>query len=500
MAYVHPYSKRCEKSEVDLFSIPPTQLSLEKGRWIEYRPLSSVQNNDSAITFVVAGTDEYLDLSKTILVVEGKVIPGTGGDLSTGQASIAPVNNFLHSLFRQVDVYFNGKQVTPAMGTYAYRSYLETLLNYDVSAKQSQLSSAMYYKDTAGQMDEAGSLPGSKTITIVDSDYAPATVTVDKGGSQNAATASAAWNPGDNNKETVSIPVPGTGNQGFAKRHKFIENSKKFTLSGPIFTDVFMSDRLLINMLDLKVVLNRSYNEFCLMDKNSTSKNPKVELTDVVLKIRKVKVDQAIRDSTEILLKQTPAIYPVRRVVCKALTIPANLPNIRLDNIFSGLVPTSFVFGLVDSNAYTGEYGKNPFNFKHYDISTITLSVNGEEIPFKQLRLKFPNPSDTESKKKTVDFIQAYNTLFSGTGKMFSNMGLDITRDDYPQGFTLFAFDLTPDMCNTADYFNTVQRGTLSVDLTFEKDTPEAISMVCYSDFENIIRIDSERNVIYDTS
>ena len=252
MAYVHPYSKRCEKSEVDLFSIPPTQLSLEKGRWIEYRPLSSVQNNDSAITFVIAGTDEYLDLSKTILVVEGKVVPGTGGNLDPGQASIAPVNNFLHSLFRQVDVYLNGKQVTPAMGTYAYRSYLETLLNYDVSAKQSQLSSAMYYKDTAGQMDEAGSLPSSMTIKNV--------TAVTSGSSGNDATLTT---------ENVSIPVPGTGNQGFAKRHKFIENSKKFTLSGPIFTDVFMSDRLLINMLDLKVVLNRSYNEFCLMDKNS---------------------------------------------------------------------------------------------------------------------------------------------------------------------------------------------------------------------------------------
>ena len=477
MAYVHPYSKR-EKSEVDLFSIPPTQLSLEKGRWIEYRPLSSVQNNDSAITFVVAGTDEYLDLSKTILVVEGKVVPGTGGELSTGQASVAPVNNFLHSLFRQVDVYFNGKQVTPAMGTYAYRSYLETLLNYDVSAKQSQLSSAMYYKDTAGKMDEAGGLPSAKEIKIKIYDDSGA-------------------NPTD---ETVSIPQPGSGNQGFAKRHKFIENSKKFTLSGPIFTDVFMSDRLLINMMDLKVVLNRSYNEFCMMDinKSGSKVNPKVELTDVVLKIRKVKVDQAIRDSTEILLKQTPAIYPVRRVVCKALSIAPGLPNVRLDNILSGLVPTSFVFGLVDSNAYTGEYGKNPFNFKHYDISTITLSVNGEEIPFKQLRLKFPNTAN--ERDKSVDFLQAYNTLFSGTGKMFSNMGLDITRDDYPQGFTLFAFDLTPDMCNTADYFNTVQRGTLSVDLTFEKDTPEAISMVCYSDFENIIRIDSERNVIYDIS
>ena len=168
MSYVHPYSKRCEKSEVDLFSVPPTQLSLEKGRWIDYRPLSSVENPDSAITFLIAGTDEYLDLSKTILYVEGKIMLEdyktelTGG----GQTNVAPVNNFLHSLFKQVDVYLNGKQVTPAMGTYAYRSYIETLLNYDVSAKKSQFSSALYFKDTAGEMDGNGSLPSSKIITL----------------------------------------------------------------------------------------------------------------------------------------------------------------------------------------------------------------------------------------------------------------------------------------------------------------------------------------------
>ena len=87
----------------------------------------------------------------------------------------------------KVDVYMNEKQVTPAMGTYAYRAYLETLLNYDVSAKKSQLTSALHYKDTPGQMDETGSLPSEKTVTI--------------GGS------------------SQKIMVPGSGNQGFAKRH-----------------------------------------------------------------------------------------------------------------------------------------------------------------------------------------------------------------------------------------------------------------------------------------
>ena len=271
-----------------------------------------MENPDSAITFLIAGTDEYLDLSKTILVVEGKIANGDGTKLSgNNQTSVAPVNNFLHSLFKQIDVYLNGKQVTPAMGTYAYRSYIETLLNYDVSAKKSQFSSALYFKDTAGQMDEVGALPQPMTVKV-----------------KNPAKSDA--------EEEVSVTISGTGNQGFAKRHQFIQNGNQFVLSGPIFSDVFMSDQLLLNMLNLKVVLNRTPDAFCLMDRNGKDSmiNPKVKLTDVVLKIRKVKVDQAVNDATEIMLKQTPVLYPIRRVECKVLNIPSEFPSVRKDNIF----------------------------------------------------------------------------------------------------------------------------------------------------------------------
>ena len=431
---------------------------------------------------MISGTDEYIDLSKTILYVEGKVQNGDESDLSGGsQASIAPVNNFLHSLFKQVDVYFNGKQVTPAMGTYAYRSYIETLLNYDVTAKKSQFSSALYYKDTAGHFDESGSLPAEKTINNISG--------VTSAGNGNAATLA---------KEAVKITVPGTGNQGFAKRHEFIKGSREFVLTGPIFSDVFMSERLLLNMLELKVVLNRSPNTFCLMDKNGTLKNPKVKLTNVVLKVRKVKVDQAISQANEMLLKKTPAFYPIRRVECKVLSIPGGLSTVRKDNIFSGLIPNSFVFGLVDLDAFNGQYKSNPYNFHHFGVKNISLTANGEEIPFKQLTLTYPNKDGSNS--MNVDYIQAYNTLFSGTGKMYANTGLDISRDEYAQGNTLYAFDLTPDMCNSTEYFNVVQRGSLSVALTFDNSENPNVAMVCYGAFENVIRIDSERNVIYDIS
>ena len=490
MSYVHPFSKRCDKSEVDLFSVPPTQQTLERGRWVDYAPLSSVQNPDNAINFLVAGTDEYIDLSKTILTVTGKVTlkDGTSKLTGGGLSNVAPVNNFLHSLFKQVDVYLNGKQVTPAMGTYAYRSYIETLLNYDVSAKESQFSSALYYKDTAGKMDENGALPSSKTINNV-----------------TGVTSTAANTAARLAKESVRVTIPGTGNQGFAERHKFITNGNQFVLSGPIFADIFMTDRLLLNMMDLKVVLNRSSDSFCLMEVGNSGDSeikPRVLLTDVVLKIRKVKVDQPISDGVERMLKQTPALYPIRRVECKILTIPENIPNIRQDNIFSGIFPKTFVVGLVHVDAYNGSYGKNPYNFAHFGVTNVSLTANGQEIPFKQLTLKYPEDAEGKvnpAKDDELDFDEAYNTLFSGTGKIYSNAGLDISREDYPGGYALYAFDLTPDMCKSSDYFNTVQRGSLTLALTLKKQT-HAIGMVCYGDFENVIRIDAERNAIYDIS
>ena len=410
----------------------------------------------------------------------GKITKKDGNTKLDGndQSNVAPVNNFLHSLFRQVDVYLNGKQVTPAMGTYAYRSYIETLLNYDVSAKQSQFSSALYYKDTAGEMDSNGSLPSLKTLNY-----------------KTAGNASA--------DASDKLYVLGTGNQGFAKRHQFIKNGNRFVLSGPIFSDIFMTDRLLLNMMDLKVVLNRSSDAFSLMDLNDPAIEPKVLLSNVVLKVRKVKVDQSVSDGVERMLKQTPALYPIRRVECKILTIPANLPNVRQDNIFSGIIPNSFVVGLVHVDASTGEYGKNPYNFQHFGVTSVSLTANGQEIPFKLLTLKYPEDDDGKidpAKDTELDFDEAYNTLFSGTGKIYSNAGLDITREDYPGGYALYAFDLTPDMCKSADYFNTVQRGSLTLALTFGTSHDHAIGMVCYGDFENVIRIDAERNAIYDIS
>ena len=85
-------------------------------------------------------------------MVRAKVTKANGDDLDQDE-KVGIVNNFLHSLFKQVDGFLKGKQVTQATGTYAYRAYLEMLLNYGPAAKRSQLTATMFYKDTSTKMD-----------------------------------------------------------------------------------------------------------------------------------------------------------------------------------------------------------------------------------------------------------------------------------------------------------------------------------------------------------
>ena len=95
---MHEQSCECTKSELDLFSVPPTQTSMESGNWIEYHPLTAVADG-SPIEFEIGGSGEdYIDFGNSMLYVQAKITQPDGNDLGAA-ANTGPVNLFLHSLF-----------------------------------------------------------------------------------------------------------------------------------------------------------------------------------------------------------------------------------------------------------------------------------------------------------------------------------------------------------------------------------------------------------------
>jgi len=152
MAIVHEQSCECTKSELDLFSVPPTQTSMEHGSWIEYRPLTTVADGSPIEFDVGASGEDYIDFANTMLYVKGKITRADGTNLAV-DSPIGPSNLFLHSLFSQVDVSLNGTLITASTNTYPYRAMMETLLSYGEDEKRTQLTSGFFYKDRAGRMD-----------------------------------------------------------------------------------------------------------------------------------------------------------------------------------------------------------------------------------------------------------------------------------------------------------------------------------------------------------
>ena len=163
-----------------------------------------------------------------------------------GDEDVGPVNNFLHSMFSQIDVSLNGTLVSSSTSTYAYRAYIENLLTYGPAAKTSQLTAALFYKDTAGRMD----------VT------------------------------------EPNLADQANRNLGLTSRARLARESRTIDMIGRVHSDLFFQERYMLNEVNVKIRLARSKDAFCLMSRNNTPF--KVKIHSAALYIRKVKLSPSV--------------------------------------------------------------------------------------------------------------------------------------------------------------------------------------------------------------
>lgn len=428
--FMMEHSCETAKPELELFSNLPTQSSLDDGYYEEIGSKNSL--SDGPISFDVNGDgNDYMDLNNSYLMCEVKVTKGDGGDLDDGER-VGCVNGLLHSLFNQVVIKLNDTIVSENNNTYHYRAHLENLLSFGAEAKRNQLSAGLWYKDTAGHMDD-----------------------VDE------------------------------ANAGNVKRKEHISKSKNIQLMGRIHSEVFLQDRYLINGVDMTLKLTRNSNQFCLMAADNS--NYKVKIMTASFYVRKVKVNSAVQlKHIEKMDKQlTPAIYPIRRVEVKSFGIGMGSLSASEEGIFSGQLPKRVVIGFVESAAYDGRYAKNPYNFKHFDLKHISLYCEGKQIPATPYQPNFTNGNS----------LRSYLSLYEVSGKLFQDTSLDITREEYANGYTLYGFDLTPDLSESG-CFHLIKKGSIRLELKFASQIPTPVNCILYAEFDSAIKIDKNRQVL----
>jgi hypothetical protein len=216
MAFINSHKQPVVNAELDLFTVPPTQESVEKGQFVTFRPISSITAN-APIEFNIPGSgSEYIDLSQTMLYLKAKIIKQHAENQDPDECG--PVNNFIHSLFSQVDVFLNGKCVTPPSNNYHYRAYISNLLNYGSDAKTCHLTTALWRRDTPNHFNATNQ------------------------------------------------------NHGYVWRREMTKNSKTFDMIAPLHIDLKSVSKYLINGVDMSIKLTQARQQFYVLSMLNGSK------------------------------------------------------------------------------------------------------------------------------------------------------------------------------------------------------------------------------------
>ena len=69
--------------------------------------------------------------------------------------------------------------------------------------------------------------------------------------------------------------------------------------------------------------------------------------------------------------------------------------------------------------------------------------------------------------------------------------------DEFGKGFTLYAFNFTPDL-TCGDVYSLEKTGNLRMEIIFAKPLPHTVNVVVLAEFQNLMQMDMTRSVVFD--
>jgi hypothetical protein len=407
--------------ELSLFEPARRDTSLHSREFIEYRPINQLTESAALEFNIPAQSSAYIDLKRSVLNVKLRLVNADNTPIESTLV-MGLVNVPLHALFSQIDVAFQQTPQNHWGMNYPYKAYIDTLLKTNKDVQDSILTSQLFSKDT-GHLDTSDAKTGN--------------------------------------------------NIGLVKRYDKTKEGQVVDLEGPLLLDIFQQPKLLINGVHLGIKLYHSHNAFRLMS-DSLAPGEKVQIMDAVFKLCVQRLDNTVLLSHQKMIQDHPAIYPYLRTDIKSIALASGQYSYSIDDLFQGSVPSKLIVGLVSSEAYSGSYKKNPFNFRHYDCSSLGFYVDGQSYPSHPLQPNFEADQYTDCYRTLTHFREDIN----------------ITLDDYQNGYCLYVLDIDPYYT-----FNTKRRGHCRLEIKFAKALPESVTLMVYATFPEVLSINQSRAV-----
>ena len=237
-------------------------------------------------------------------------------------ASVTPENNTLDSLFDQIKILINNQNLDLDSTDHKYKCMFEHLLSFNHTAKSVFLKVRGYDTD---------------------------------------------WS------EKVA-------------RFKNLKDDRTFSLTGRLSHPILNIFRFLPPGINLNITLKPTKPEFALrcdptVPVSSNPTHPQIVITDAYLIIKKV-TPTAVQFNRymESLSRNKSLRYQINRTQTKNINIVSGIQAVDIPGLVRGVIPRRVIFGLVDHKAFHGDYGKDPYKFEHFGLTSVNVLLNGHSV------------------------------------------------------------------------------------------------------------------------
>lgn len=235
-----------------------------------------------------------------------------------------------------------------------------------------------------------------------------------------------------------------------------------------------------------------SKNSFALRS-NSTTHQYRVVVDKFLVNLARVRVSPSVAAKIEEQLQKGPALYPIRFSKARIFTITAGLKYFETELFGSGasVIPNTLILGVTTTRATNGTYGLSPYRFQHWSISSLVITVNGESRP---------SPNGYTNLVWTgngQNWMRCYFDLFDSTIKV--NEGNSINMSEYKDNYCLFKINLGYFHTESHDHIEPKKISSARLTITFAPDSAnESLSLVSYTEIDQVLALNSKREVIRD--
>jgi len=432
------------KSELQIFDRPEYQVSQLHGDWIEYTPTVSCVGTDTAtpIQFnVPAAEGLYTDLANSYLIINLTV---SKGDAVIANAAKVGLLNFpLGSLFKDVSLYVNNQKVEGDTQMYAYKAYLYNLLGAGAIAKQYQLLAGGWVTDEAEKFDDEANVGYTKrrlwTLT----------------------------------KQGVVTP-------------------KVCNIGGPLFLDIALQKQYLTDSMNLQFKFTRQSHAFALQafDADADNDQYKVKFHSMHLWLRRVQVAPSVKVGHMTGLGRHNAIWKYTSFKMLTYFYAAGIDTLSIPDATPGVFPKCIFLAMVENDAFNGKFKKNPYNFKHFDVSHMSIMMNGQYAPSTPYTPDFANEL----------YMREYLSLFLATGRYgIHEDDNGISLKDYLHGNAIFPFTFAPDL-SLDGFAQPIRMVNIRLDMKFKTKLAQNITIILFCLCDTLFEYTANKLVILDNT